>query len=123
MNRLLEAMIAGVILFVIGGVLAAYSNYYNTTSYNYNLPSCYSLYPYHYNNVTGQYVYPPAYISCEKNVTTTQNNAQLYSQVLSVPGYALVFVGGVTFIIGAALFLVAIYKDRHEHMKEVRRRR
>lgn len=123
MNRLLEAMIAGVILFVIGGMLVAYSNYYNTASYNYNLPSCYNLYPYHYNNLTNAYVYPTAYLSCEKNMTTTQNNAQLYSQVLSVPGYTLVFVGGVTFIIAAALFLIAIYKDRHEHMKEVRRRR
>jgi hypothetical protein len=112
MNKLILGVVLGFILIIIGGMMLAYSNYILNTEYAYT-PNCYQLYPYHYNNVTGTYNYSSAYDSCEANTTIVSNKASLDSSLLSIPGWGLVFAGGISFIISLALLLVSVYKDRN----------
>ena len=110
MNRLLSALILGVIAVAIGNVLLSYSSYYSNIPYS--STDCYSMYPPSYSNMTHIYNYSRAYYTCEANSTAATEKAQLYSSLLNIPGAILVFGGGIAFIASIVLILLAAYKDR-----------
>ena len=111
-KKLLFAIVVGLVLLIIGGVLQAYSSYYLNSVYS-SYPSCYQLHPYTYNNLTQTYNYSTAYLTCEANSTKIENQASLNSSLLQTPGWILEFVGAVTLTLSIALLLIAFYKDRN----------
>ncbi len=112
-KKLLFAIVVGLVLLIIGGVLQAYSSYYLNSFYS-SYPSCYQLHPYTYNNLTQTYNYSTAYLTCEVNSTKIENQDSLNSSLLQTPGWILEFVGAVTLTLSIALLLIAFYKDRNQ---------